>query len=258
VSLPCARCDIIEIAAARLIPERAVSAPRCGRNHNADAPSGGVRLAGEKYILLSPPNSDEKDFQIGDELTVFESAMIYAGRHPHSRFLKDGSIHDHLIFLRGGIREREPRTRIGTRSRRSWDIFCEIIERIKAGRIQPVKLAYDAEGQIDPIRTVIRTSDLQHLATERREQPKCLKHLQTARKLPETQKREVSALRKSRARPALERATKAIKSIYPNGIPDQSAVPNAILFGKVGTWLKDSGMPDVGNDTILRAAGRRK
>jgi hypothetical protein len=205
-------------------------------------------LASEKYTLPAPANSDEQEFQIGDELTVFEAAMIYAGRHPAPRFLKDGTIHDHLDFLRAGIREREPRSRIRIRARRSWDIYCEIIARIKAGRIQPLRPAYDAEGQVDPIRTVIRTPDLQDLAKERRERPRALTHLQTAQSSP----------RKSGTRPAFERAKRALGSIYSNGVPDQIAEPNKILVGRVGAWLEEKTMRAVGKDTILRAAGRRK
>jgi hypothetical protein len=239
-----------------LQPDKAGSALAFRCEHKCGCICGGARLADEKHILRAPPNSDEKDFQIGDELTVFESAMIYTGRrHPHSRFLKDGSILEHLNFLRAGIAELEPRSRIRIRAHRSWDIYCEIIKGIEAGRIQPVRVAYDAEGQIDPIRTVIRTSDLHVLATQRKERPRCLRHLQ---ELPETQRPEVNAPRKTRARPNRQRATDAIKSIYPNGIPDQSAEPNAILTRKVGTWLKGKGLPSIGDDTILRAAGRRK
>jgi 7-cyano-7-deazaguanine synthase in queuosine biosynthesis len=58
--------------------------------------------------------------------------------------------------------------------------------------------------------------------------------------------------------PALERARGAIKELYPNGVPCQSAEPNANLCRRIGEKLKQAGLPDVSDDTILRAAGRRK
>jgi hypothetical protein len=68
--------------------------------------------------IPAPPNTDEKPFYIGDKLTVFEGAMVYGGRHPHSLFLKDGSINDHLKFLGARIPE-QPRSRNRARARRS-------------------------------------------------------------------------------------------------------------------------------------------
>jgi hypothetical protein len=58
--------------------------------------------------------------------------------------------------------------------------------------------------------------------------------------------------------PILERTRTAISQIYPGGLPSQEMVPNAILFRRVGEWLKEKTLPDVSNSTILRAAGRRK
>ena len=63
---------------------------------------------------------------------------------------------------------------------------------------------------------------------------------------------------RSRSRPAHERAERAIKEVYPHGVPDQAAEPNANLCRRVGQWLKNEGLPGVSDDTILRAAGRRK
>ena len=59
-----------------------------------------------------------------------------------------------------------------------------------------------------------------------------------------------------RSRPALERAKRAIKELYPEGVPGQAAVPNALLCRRVGEKLKEMELPDVSDDTILRAAGR--
>ena len=127
-------------------------------------------------IIPGPLNSDEKPFEVGNTLTIFEAAMVYAGRHPHSVFLRDGSVEDHLTFLRAGIREREPRSRDRIRARRSWDIYCELMKRVRQGDITAVKRAYSKDGEIDPIQTVIRTADLVALASERDERPKYLKH----------------------------------------------------------------------------------
>jgi hypothetical protein len=63
---------------------------------------------------------------------------------------------------------------------------------------------------------------------------------------------------KNRSRPALERACRAIDALYPNGVPDQAAEPNAKLCRRVGDKLKSEGLPNVSDDTMLRAAGRRK
>ena len=63
---------------------------------------------------------------------------------------------------------------------------------------------------------------------------------------------------RGKSRPAIERAQAAIRVLYPDGVPDQATEPNATLCGRVGAELKDSKLPAVSDDTILRAAGRRK
>jgi hypothetical protein len=62
----------------------------------------------------------------------------------------------------------------------------------------------------------------------------------------------------SRTQPKREGALKAIADLYPQGVPAQAAEPNALLCRRVGGWLKERGLPNVLDDTILRAAGRRK
>lgn len=64
--------------------------------------------------------------------------------------------------------------------------------------------------------------------------------------------------RLSRTTPSLQRASEAIQSIFPEGVPSQADEPNAILFRKVADHLKFATKIGVGNDTILRAAGRRR
>lgn len=60
-------------------------------------------MTSAKRVVPAPPNSDEESFEIGKRITGFDAAMIYAGRHPHSRFLKDGSVGDQLDLLRARI-----------------------------------------------------------------------------------------------------------------------------------------------------------
>jgi len=63
---------------------------------------------------------------------------------------------------------------------------------------------------------------------------------------------------KKRATPSLNTARNAVKACYPDGVPTQDAVPNATLCRQVSQYLKKNGQSPVSNDTILRAAGRRK
>jgi len=68
----------------------------------------------------------------------------------------------------------------------------------------------------------------------------------------------VSGTGARRSRPSRERALRAINEIYPQGVPDEATVPNAILLNKVGEKLNQEGLLGVSDDTILRAAGRRR
>jgi hypothetical protein len=63
---------------------------------------------------------------------------------------------------------------------------------------------------------------------------------------------------RDRSQPAFERARDAIGNIYPNGVPRQAEEPNKNLCRRVSEKLKQARLPDVSDDTILRAAGRRK
>ena len=64
--------------------------------------------------------------------------------------------------------------------------------------------------------------------------------------------------RRGKSKPALERARGAINTLYPGGAPGQATEPNANLCRRVSEKLKQAGLPGVSDDTILRAAGRRK
>ena len=70
---------------------------------------------------------------------------------------------------------------------------------------------------------------------------------------PESQQR-----RRGKSQPALERARGAIKELYPDGVPGQATEPNANLCRRVSAKLQEESLPGVSDDTILRAAGRRK
>ncbi len=77
----------------------------------------------------------------------------------------------------------------------------------------------------------------------------------------EKQRDQLSATaprRRAKSKPGLERARGAIKELYPEGVPEQAAEPNVNLCRRVGEKLKQAGMHGVSDDTILRAAGRRK
>ena len=57
---------------------------------------------------------------------------------------------------------------------------------------------------------------------------------------------------------AFESARRALDELYPNGIPSQVTVSNKAVCGHVSDRLKRAGQQKVSDDTILRAASRRK
>jgi hypothetical protein len=61
-----------------------------------------------------------------------------------------------------------------------------------------------------------------------------------------------------RTRPARDRAKRVLQKLFPEGIPDQSTLPNIYLCRQVADRLKALNEPGVESDSILRAAGRRK
>ena len=48
-----------------------------------------------------------------------------------------------------------------------------------------------------------------------------------------------------------------IKELYPGGVPNQVTEPNVNLCQRVSVKLKEARLPNVSDDTILRAAGYR-
>jgi hypothetical protein len=63
---------------------------------------------------------------------------------------------------------------------------------------------------------------------------------------------------RKKGKPGRERALRVIVEIYRGDVPDQAAEPNKRLCERVSNRLKELGLPPVSDDTILRAAGRRK
>jgi hypothetical protein len=63
---------------------------------------------------------------------------------------------------------------------------------------------------------------------------------------------------RGKSRPSFQRAQRAINDIYGDNLPDQSIEPNTNLCRRIGVKLKEAKLPPVSDDTILRAAGRRK
>jgi hypothetical protein len=208
-------------------------------------------------VIPAPPNSEEQPFRIGDHISVFDAAMICAGRHPFPRFLRDGNTDERLEFLKAGISDIpcSPCSREGARAQRSWDILLTLIRRIEYGVIKPIARIHLLSGEIDPVQTIIRTADLAALATERDERPRYLRHLQNEPQAPGS---EELIPPQPRRRPARTKVGWALKAIYPDGIPDQTAEPNSVLLKKVGEQLKKEHSGHISNTTILREAGRRK
>jgi hypothetical protein len=69
---------------------------------------------------------------------------------------------------------------------------------------------------------------------------------------------EKSPHRRRKTQTSREAARRAIAALFPDGVPDQVTVPNAILCHRVGAKMKELELPNVSEDTILRAARRRK
>jgi hypothetical protein len=123
-----------------------------------------------RHLIPAPAGSNENPFVIKNTLTVFQAAMVYAGRHPLPRFLKPGSREERETFLHAGMHLHKR-----VQARLSWNIYCELLNRIKRRELTPVKTAYSKDGEIDPFQTRILTADLKGLAAERGEDPKYLR-----------------------------------------------------------------------------------
>ena len=58
--------------------------------------------------------------------------------------------------------------------------------------------------------------------------------------------------------PALERAREAVNELFPQGVPTQAVLPNRNLCDRVHQKIAHKKLPNLSDDTVLRAAGRRK
>jgi len=67
-----------------------------------------------------------------------------------------------------------------------------------------------------------------------------------------------SKTRRRKSRPTFERAQNAISELYPKGVPEPAKLSNKHLCRRVGEKLEEDGLPALSDDSILRAAGRRK
>jgi hypothetical protein len=82
-------------------------------------------------------------------------------------------------------------------------------------------------------------------------------HLLTA--LPLVTQSSVEAPRRRRkSAPECGRALLAINALWPGGVPSEIVLLNCTLCKEVTAWLKKRRLPEVKDDTILRAAKRRK
>jgi hypothetical protein len=113
-----------------------------------------------------PGGGDAGDpFIVGDELTIFEAAMVYCGRHPCGRFIEGASLRVHESFVGRSVL---PQRNFDERPHKtSWAVWRDLCERVDRGEIEPVRKYYSSDGKLDPLTTVIRTVDLANLAKKR-------------------------------------------------------------------------------------------
>jgi hypothetical protein len=61
-----------------------------------------------------------------------------------------------------------------------------------------------------------------------------------------------------RRKSAPVRALLAINALWPDGVPSEIILLNCTLCNEINAWLKKRSLPEVKDDTILRAAKRRR
>jgi hypothetical protein len=228
--------------------------------------------------VVIPATEGESPFTVKDRLTIVQAALIYAGRHPMSVFLSDGSLDDVEVFIgrKGssdsarGRRLRGAERRWAGARRLSWDIYCTLNRMVERGKIEPARQSFEG-GRLDPRRTTIRTADLVKLAERRGERPEYLAEFfgAPAEEIGDEPRGEsVDAPRaktptggkpKKRAQSKREPVKQLLAKRYPDGIPGQSKLSNDALYADVeAAWRAAHGArPVPSHDTILRAAGRR-
>jgi hypothetical protein len=182
---------------------------------------------------IPAPTAEDKRFRVKDELTVYEAALVYAARHPYPKF----------FGLKDGRKSKREQMLTYLNLKRPWaqlarDIFYQLGERIRRGRIKPIRPAYDPGGKIDLFRTVIATADLMQVVNHGGDEcPKYLGRFETktiARAAPKmTKRKEVEAF---------------IEKKYPNGV-DVSYRVIALELSAIGLRVSER--------TIRRARGRK-
>jgi hypothetical protein len=103
-----------------------------------------------------------EEFEIKDDLSIYEAAMIASGRHPWPRIVGAADIGFYWDFLTAGIKGKG-RQRV--RAQRSVDMFYALMDAIK--RDKPTTLVYLLNGDIDWRFTRIKTEDVVKLAEEK-------------------------------------------------------------------------------------------
>jgi hypothetical protein len=187
------------------------------RNRLPPRPPYGRTIGGATISAIPDPTGKGKPFPIKDALTVHEAAMVYAGRHPYRYDFGPYDTRDWrarcLRLLKVGLAETPQKS---PRAQRSWDIFCELLERIKGGQIKPIKPAYDLTGNIDPFETKISIDDVVQLAKDRGEDPKYLRPFVAAAEARAVNHETTTTPRKTTK---TEAVATHIREKYPDGIP---------------------------------------
>ena len=99
---------------------------------------------------------------IGDTLTIFEAAMVYADRHPNGAYLRDGDVDHYEQFMGKPRLESDPNAQL------SWVIYRLLLREIDAGQIALLKTSYLNGGErIDPRHSRIATQIIVDLARQR-------------------------------------------------------------------------------------------
>ena len=79
-----------------------------------------------------------------------------------------------------------------------------------------------------------------------------------AKLLADNSPRDPGTKPRTKSRPAFERARRVIEKLHPDGVPDQATESNKRLCKQVNDKLKEMDQQPVSQDTVERAADRRK
>jgi hypothetical protein len=126
---------------------------------------------------IPAPSDEDTPFPIEDTLTVYEAAMVYAGRHPYPRMFGPYDDSNKIERCRTLLKVGLPASQ---HAQLSWDIFLELEKRIEQGTIEPHNPIHDRAERIDPFRTEISITDLARLAKDRGEKPEYLDGIRPA------------------------------------------------------------------------------